>query len=74
MLLTIIISHVGTRWTPGKIDGNSFCATIPFIFIAMAPRIALCIFAGKRSKIRPIVDGAVDAWIVPKTKWPVSAA
>ena len=24
--------------------------------------------------MRLIVDGAVEAWIVPKTRWPVSAA
>ena len=33
-----------------------------------------CISRGKRSSSRPIVEGAVPAWIVPNTRCPVSAA
>ena len=33
-----------------------------------------CMSRGKRSRSRPIVEGAVAAWIVPKTRCPVSAA
>ena len=41
---------------------------------ANALRIEPCMLSGNRSRIRPIVLGAVEAWIVPKTRCPVSAA
>ena len=37
-------------------------------------RKGACISRGKRSRIRLIVEEALEAWIVPKTRWPVSAA
>src|SRR5690606_31783314 len=61
MAVKIMISQVGTRGTPGLIERRSFCATIPFMLKAMALRIALCISSGNKSRIRPIVEGALEA-------------
>ena len=46
--LKIMISHVGTRPTPGLIDGSSFWATIPFMLKAMALRRAVCMSCGEQ--------------------------
>src|SRR5919206_13197 len=72
--LRIMISLVGTRCTPGLMLGRSFWATMAFRLKASACRRALCMSAGNRSRMRPVVLGALLAWMVPKTRWPVSAA
>ena len=54
-----MISHVGTRPTPGLMLLSSFWATIPFMLKAIALRRAGCMSCGNKSRIRPIVvDGA----------------
>src|SRR5690606_40023962 len=62
--LNVMISTVGTRPTPGLIDLSSFCAMMPRMLKAIALRIALCISSGNKSRIRPMVLGELDAWIV----------
>ena len=57
----VMTSTVGTRPTPGLIDGNSFWATMPLMLKAIALRRAVCISAGNKSRIRPIVVAALDA-------------
>ena len=69
-----MISTVGTRPTPGLIEGSSFCATMAFMLKAIALRSDECMACGNRSRMRPIVLGAVLACIVPNTRCPVSAA
>ena len=64
--LTVVVNEdaVGPlteKSMPGLIDFTSFCAMIPFMLKAMALRSALCISCGNRSRIRPMVEGAVEA-------------
>ena len=53
--LTIMISLVGTRCTPGLIDGISFWATTAFRLNASDCRTAPCWPGGNRSRMRSIV-------------------
>ena len=42
MGLKVMISHTGTRDTPGLIEGSSFCAMIAFMLKTIELRTALC--------------------------------
>src|SRR5579883_1733646 len=72
--LTIMISLVGQRPTPGLMLLMSFWAMTALRLLASAWRTAVCLLGGNRSRMRLIVVAALEAWMVPKTRWPVSAA
>ena len=69
-----MISTVGTRPTPGLIDGSSFWATMAFMLKAMALRKAGCMSAETGRECGRSSEAALEAWIVPNTRCPVSAA
>src|SRR6516165_6284453 len=54
--------------------GSSFWATMALRLKASACRMAECMSAGNRSRIRPMVLGPLLAWMVPNTRWPVAVA
>ena len=66
--LNFMISTIGTRLGSSLTVGTSFWAMMPFMLNAMLLRNARCMSCGNRSRIRPMQLGAVDAWIVPKTR------
>ena len=72
--LTNMISTAGTMRTPSLQEGSSFWQTTAFRLKTRSWRICSCRSDGKRSRMRPIVCAALEAWIVPNTRCPVSAA